>query len=499
MRENEFENKVQQKMDGFRIRPDEAVWMQVERRIRKEKKRRFIFWWFFIPFLLAGGIGAGIWVTNRSNSNNKKISSVPGTTAANKNATMPVTPSGIPGAKYETDDSSHLSIIKSGNNTTAANSISEPVLNKDNNTNLNKMKLLTGTKDNNSQLPDNSVFTTGAGAKKKKATREAQQTNKPAIPGPVSENPISQMSTKPVVDETMQISSVVGLPVSAGQLATPLPGETNPVNDSANKKPVAELSVSADTTGKPVEVKTNQKKQNWHWGIYSSVGRSAIVDPLSFGAHKLSARFDATGGGSINNPIVASTSLPAMRYATSFNTGAFAVRQLSAKLKLEISAGYTYLSSQMDIGKRIDSARNVNNQFSDNLPVNNFYRPASLSIHTTYTNQFHYFELAAALSWRISNGKKFKLDWKNGIGYGQLLASNMLHYDGSLPGYYKDNTLLRKSQVFFSTGLSFPVHQRWTINPYIMYSLTPVLKSAAADKAHLANFSTRLQFLLNKK
>src|SRR5262245_5483465 len=50
MRENEFEKRVQQQLEEFRLRPSGAVWEKVEEGIRKKKKRRVV---FFI-FLLAG-------------------------------------------------------------------------------------------------------------------------------------------------------------------------------------------------------------------------------------------------------------------------------------------------------------------------------------------------------------------------------------------------------------------------------------------------------------
>ena len=50
MRENEFEKRVQQQMEEFKLRPSDAVWEKVEEELRKKKKRRVV---FFI-FLLAG-------------------------------------------------------------------------------------------------------------------------------------------------------------------------------------------------------------------------------------------------------------------------------------------------------------------------------------------------------------------------------------------------------------------------------------------------------------
>src|SRR5215218_8533673 len=71
MRENEFEKRVQQKMEGFDLSPSPELWEEVERRIRKEKKRRFVFWWL----LLFTGLGGGA-IALLLDTNNKKTTGI---------------------------------------------------------------------------------------------------------------------------------------------------------------------------------------------------------------------------------------------------------------------------------------------------------------------------------------------------------------------------------------------------------------------------------------
>ena len=52
---NEFEKKVQQKMDELQLRPSPGVWTEVEKQIRQDKRRRrVIIYWWLLPILLAG-------------------------------------------------------------------------------------------------------------------------------------------------------------------------------------------------------------------------------------------------------------------------------------------------------------------------------------------------------------------------------------------------------------------------------------------------------------
>jgi hypothetical protein len=74
-----FENKLEQELNGLRIEPSEAVWLEVEARIQKERKRRIIIWWIFSSCILIAGTGVLITEENStreeqksSHSNSKK-------------------------------------------------------------------------------------------------------------------------------------------------------------------------------------------------------------------------------------------------------------------------------------------------------------------------------------------------------------------------------------------------------------------------------------------
>ena len=62
---NEFEKKVQQKMDELQLRPSPGVWTEVEKQIRQNKRRRrVIIYWWLLPILLAGGIATYLVINN---------------------------------------------------------------------------------------------------------------------------------------------------------------------------------------------------------------------------------------------------------------------------------------------------------------------------------------------------------------------------------------------------------------------------------------------------
>ncbi|MDZ4794619.1 MAG: hypothetical protein SGI83_10100 [Bacteroidota bacterium] len=469
MRENEFEKRVQQKMEDFGFSPSDSVWTAVERRIRKEKKRRFILWWPLFFLLLGGGIAAGILLTSKKEKKeiitaNKKTektiqSSLEKTnvpeqvnnsiiiqnpdTATNKNTAIIV--------KHTSDE---IKIISQ--NAQPPSKFSKQIkenkatvlVGKKNNTENSNQDIAAADKQNNSQKHEPPVT--------------AIVTSKPTTPlkDLVKTNDIAVVTKQAIVENK-------NLPEQVPQPA-----------DSVSKK---ETTITAD-----------KKKKKWDWGIHFSFGRSIIGQGLSFGGQRF--YFDALASQSSSPPGLFSNSSSPVRSSFSWSTGVYFKKAISKKLDFNMGLGYAYLSAKINAGSRVDSTRLINNYYSQGLTVNNFYRSAG---NSSYTYGFHFISLTADLSWRIITGKKINIYWENGFSYTAMLGSSMLHYDTNLQGYYKDNSLLAKNQLAFSTGFSIPVSKRLGVSPFVSYNLTPVLKNS--DTLHFTNYGIRIRFLLNKK
>jgi hypothetical protein len=82
MENKNFEKAIENRMEGFRLKPSEAVWQEVEKRIKKEKKRRALIWWWIMGVIIAG---AGIQFLQDSENNIQNISAANTTDAAGKN------------------------------------------------------------------------------------------------------------------------------------------------------------------------------------------------------------------------------------------------------------------------------------------------------------------------------------------------------------------------------------------------------------------------------
>ncbi|HEV7780768.1 MAG TPA: hypothetical protein VGO58_05860 [Chitinophagaceae bacterium] len=455
MRENEFEKKVQQKMEGFNLSPSTGVWVEVERRIRKEKKRRFMIWLFF------GLIGIGGGLTVLLVTHNKRS-----TTGITQNRTMKQAGIPQPVAEKKEKTSSTITLNKS------VDSIDKKKENRTVHVNesiKNSPATPIAIPEKSQRKPFIASIKTQIPVKNDPKTLD----NAGVIAKPVEKMPVQPVADLTVAAEAKPVDTVKTVPLVV-------------VTPAQEKK-------DSVVTEQPV-VKKEKKPQKWDWGITISGGRSSIVNGF-FGNPVRGNVLSAGGptGGPPSSPVDMSPS--GIRPSFSWSVAVFGQRRLSKKLDVLAGLDYHYMSTKINTGNRVDSSRIVNN-YSGVLQVNSFYRTGNTS---SYTSQYHFIRLSGTLSWKIFGGKKFKLNWDNGIGYSRLLGSTMLHYNSAIYGFYKDNRLLTKDHLSVSTGFSFPVSKKWVINPYASYSLTPVMKGDHSQKTNFTDYGIRLRLLLNKK
>lgn len=471
MRENEFEKQVQDKMGGFNLHPTDEVWVEVERRIRKERKRRLIFWWPLLFLFIAGGITTAILFTSR---------------------------------KEKKDEITHNTNTKDTKQSTLKNAIElDPEASNskmENRDSVNKRKTIPAIQVNSNA----SIIS---------SNKQAINLRKNLLKDNLQKNNDNETSIDMQVTSQKNISAIKRINEDTGQQNLDVDVTSKQVNpfddpDEINDKDVAETPVALikerssetldQTTDSIITVQksssADKKNKKWEWGITFSVGRSSLANGLGFFNNSLLA--DATTFQSSSSGTVVSNFSGEIRPSISLATGLSIKKSLTEKLDISIGLGYSYLSTKINVGNRVDSQRVINNSYSSGLLVNNFYRSTGT---TNYTNQFHFINLSSDVSWKLINKGRLKVYWENGLSFSQLLGSTMVHYDRNLPGYYRDNRRLNRNHIFFTTGLSIPVSKRMLLNPFASYSFTSVLKSSDFLQANYTNFGIRFKFLLNKK
>lgn len=472
MRENEFEQQVQQKMGEFNLHPSEEVWREVERRIREEKKRRFIFWWPLLFLLAGGGITAVILLSDKKEK-----------------------------SELVTADKSTEKLLSSS---LEKINVPDPANNSINNTNndiaTNKtLPIIVKESSNEKIIPPFISNSTVASTDRKKVTptnvtfkkqADQKENNKDIVN---NEKPIINPERVPAVSENVPFKPTTSAKdsTSINDIAIVVKQELVD-NIMPAKQPVKQLpdSIVQEQIKKPAE----KKAKNREWGFAFSAGRSSLINGLLFSKELL---YTDAAALQTNSPAsLYSRSYETVRPAFSWSGGIYRKQIISKNLNINLGLSYSYLSTKRNVGNRVDSLRVINNSNSPGLSVNRFYRSANTM---SYTNQYHFINLSGDLAWRIINGKKLKLYWENGLSYSRLVGSGMLHFDLSLPGYYTDNSLLTKNHLFFATGLSVPIGKRVVLNPFASNSLTRVLKNANTMKTNYRNFGIRIRFLMNKK
>ena len=483
MQENEFEKQVQQKMEELKLDPSAEVWTEVERRIRKEKKRRFIFWWWPLFFLLlGGGIVTGIWFSNEKGINKTGF-------AGNKSETG-IQQQGAVKNDHTPKTITPLKINKTGSK--------EEVFNRDI-IKKSKNKLLSESDKDKTGI---AVLQYAPKQKNRKTLRLlhpkkndendekiADQTPGKGIKPGMKDKTVDMLNSKS--NEELLTNR---LAKTDNSITERIETENEPSKIKWNTVVQKSDSVENQTTQKKAE----STKKHWDWGLTFSAGRSVLSKGLDFSNKSLYAdalsqqNASQSPGSMVNDP----ASL--IRPSFSWSAGLYIKKQLSGKLEIKLGPGYSYLSTRINTGTRVDSVRNISTAYSSAISVNRFYRPAVSGNSSSYTNDYHFIGLSGTISWQIITWRKLKLYWENSLTYNRLVGSAMLHYDYNLPGYYKDNNLLIKNQFMISTGVSVPVSQRVMINPFAAYGLSPVLIKSGNPGAHYTNLGIRVNLLLKK-
>ncbi|MGZ5136142.1 MAG: hypothetical protein ACXWCG_13375, partial [Flavitalea sp.] len=288
MAENEFEKKVQQKMDGFNLDPTPAVWTSVQARIRKEKKRRFLFWWLL---LLAGGIGTTVWLTTRKPEREQVSAGLKKT----ETGTAPIEEL----KKENVSEQDSVETIRV---------FSIPVA---------KQKILTQGKS--IEVKRNSIKTINS------AVRKIQEPVKPEV-----QNEFVSNNNDKEVNHHIEPSDV-----KSGK------------QDQVNQPALVQQKTAPVSTDTPlVKLKSKDEKQSLNkWGISLSAGTSAFMNKFSFFKNSF-FRADALQSAP-GSPLGNTNRNLTFRRGFSFSADLFVKRPVSPKLTMTGSIGYQYLSTRV--------------------------------------------------------------------------------------------------------------------------------------------------------
>lgn len=501
MSDHEFEKQVQARMGELKLRPSEAVWTHVERRIRRERRRRRLVLWIPLLLLMLGAGGYFVF-TNQPAAG-------PSTTA-----THTTTPS-----------ANHQNTVTPDNNSTQTTPGTETATDP---SPVDKNKS-TANKDNNNDHQERSPITIKQQPGKNQLRITGQQ------PVFLSDLPIKNKKDNPanivekdnnIADKETgrQVAVVEDPPVRDRSETT---GNVQPTDsamamqpastDSATIKKAAvlpqnELPNTATAVLPPAKAKT-KKSSNWQWGIQGNAGGSHIAKGGLFdilNSENKALEDLASNAYAFPSPIPIPVNKPSeIRTGKSWSIGGFIQKPLSKRFSLSTGVQYSYFSVHTQVGTLIANARTVNNALSVSQVVDRYYQGSTNQATPwggyrlmDYTNRYHFLEIPVTLHTQLNKGKRLPIILDLGVTASRLLTTTALHYDGTNDVYYKDNSFFNKTQLAITSTVNVALfhkkaHPVW-IGPRINYQLTNLLKKEVSAGQHLWSFGVNAKFFLKK-
>ncbi len=265
-------------------------------------------------------------------------------------------------------------------------------------------------------------------------------------------------------------------------------------------KTTATDSISIPVVQKP----TVNLKKKWQFGFSFEIGASDLSKSLIRGAGAEEKSAAALFQSPVTGGVVSIPKAAEERTGPAFSVKAFMQKNIKRRLDLQAGINYSYFSTVINVGNRVDATRVLNYVVQDVRVVSGFYNStAASSVKNDYTNRYYLAGLYGQLNWRITNWKKkAAIYWNNGLSINQLFTSNALIFDQTGSVYYKDFHVYQKQMAGISSALSFRFYNTnklsITTGPFMQYYLTPYLKEAGPANKHFRTYGINMQVLFKK-
>lgn len=483
MPENEFEKKVQDKMEAFRLQPSSQVWYEVEYRIREKKRRRVIIFLLLVPGLLLLG-GGGWWLKKRPA---EKLTAVKTVNAKTNNTT-----------NTEIKNKATTALITNPNENIPATSTvttkkepwktAQPAVAE-----MKTIKQLISISKGNEkksswQDETKRTYSTNSIAgkvKSKQKTRNEKDNSNTIITTP--EVPVS-VATEPVL-----IKSPVDNPVAAGssneKTAIAKPETVQKMDTVISVTAVAELSQKQKKPG----------KKKWEAGFTVSIGPDRLTDGniAPFGEKALADAYSNSGGVASSPQVSFADSIPLKGMA--WQAGVYAKRKLGKKTAVSAGLNFSYYSVKQRVGIFTDSVRMISNELNS-VTTGGYYQAGGL---TNYKNKYYFFQIPLLFHWQINKGRKLPpFEWENGLAFSFLAGSDAVVYDKYAHLFYKDKRVFNSFNLVYQSGFSvrFFEEKKHPLSAgfYYNYHISKLQKVNPPDYNHLSSFGIKINWVLKK-
>ncbi|MEO5891782.1 MAG: outer membrane beta-barrel protein [Ferruginibacter sp.] len=504
MQENNFEKQVQQKMEELRLTPPDEVWQKVAFAIAKRTKDRRILAIFVLLLLF---IGSTIFIAidhttdkkinntvSENNVDNRKINSYknPADSANRQIAVVKSDPkTGIQTIPLDkVKNTRDVEKIPQHTSVPVATTKKEParVISK-----------------KASRLHDATVSARDSGGINNKSAKLSYKTNKKVNVSIENSEPGDAISeTDRPADSNKLAIEITNPPVNdvavSGQLTDTVSKADAGVNTYLNDTLTSTVKTADKKEPSQKDAITQKQQNKWKLGFNFSFGatttQNGYLGIIGFSNSDALKAFDPapsnSTGGNVGQGTYSYTPSK-IKTGTGITLGAFVQKNISPKTNILLGFNYKAYSSSITIGNKLDS-------FSTTNFNSTFYRTGSI---TKYKNYFHFIELPVTIQYKLSKQNKLPVYLSAGVTVSRLISSNALQFDIVSGAYYKDNSLLNKTQVNISLGFLFSLSgsskNAFLIGPDINYSLNKMADSGFYNDRHYSYFGILMQKTIGKK
>lgn len=515
MPENEFEKQVQERMEELRLRPDAAVWENIEAELKGKKRRRALVYIFLFAGLLLLGYGGYYLSSGYNKPAVHEDHARNGTTDAGDHSTSTSSTSNSnstsnPASPHQQDQDIH-STPSSGYNTVPGRNT--PISDSE----ADMESPVTVTTGNvakagnaNRKDPTAPVGVTAKTSTKSNTTTVNKKSSVPPVAvskdapkhRDVTDEPVASVNNKkrddvpPASRQTMIDTPAVAFAPPKNADGDGAQGEGTKADSISVKGDTAvaiiETGSITDTTG--LASKSPGRKRSIRWAADVSGGFSSHNTTALFGGGLMSQ--DALTPPLSGAPVPPLTGgLPApvviprsdVKAGPSFRIGILGEMSLSRRSSIASGIQYLYMSNKIKVGSYNPSPNSFNNYASQQVSVIGTYGGPHLQ---DFTNQYHFIQIPLQYRLQLGRGKSAPVSISAGLSAAYLVSTNALVYSNTQGGfYYHNKEAFNRLHMNLNTGFSllFGSSKRWqwSIGPEVSFDLTRLAKESYDQKQYL--------------
>jgi hypothetical protein len=447
----EFEKKIQDKLNDFKLQPSPKVWDEVAAALDENKKKRFAFWWWAALFVLLCGTATWFLLPSKNNPENKLAEAqqtgiskdsitkhdniiVNTDTTTSKNIVVPQT---------KTPEEQHQNSLISAKSTASANILLPQVLSIQN--------------QNDKNVPNTTI-------------EKVQQSS--AANNYVEKN----------TDTAASITNHTGDTTH----------ETNIANNSKQAATNITTVTTASTLNKEVKKQEAEKKNKW---FISVDGGLLNVNNTNNGSNKSLAASPAASSMSYFVMRVAATAPEKMEKASmgySFGISIQRKFELSKKWWILPGIGYRFLSNNQPTGDYVvDNTAYTTLTYNTIINHDSYYKAGNSLNVQNYSN---WLEVPVAIGYNINPSAKRNIQLYAGASYAYAFHNKWLLADEDSKTFYYDDAKLNKSLINVQAGALYKINSFITAGLQYQRTLTSVANNNIYPAMNYNLYSLRFLF-----